>query len=230
MKNTNEPIKDLATDFLQIHTLITNALKSAVGHAAQYEETGFKNNKQRDGFAMFNRCLGALMHIHHRGEDTIFLPYLEKNLPDLSTSFVDEQHKEIEELLNGLTVELEQVAKEDLADKSNGTIATLRATLDNLNDRWLSHIEEEQRFISEQAAPRISREDQEMLMAELQEHGMGAAKPMSVMGAFMFYNFEPEMRAEFFSDAPWFMKDLLVPYIWRPKWAKMKPYLPHLPS
>ena len=96
--------------------------------------------------------------------------------------------------------------------------------------KLLSHIEEEERFIIEQASPRISMEDQKVLMAELQEHGMGSSKPMSIMGAFLFYNFEPDMRKEFFSDAPWIVKELLVPYVWKPKWGKMKPYLPHPPS
>jgi hypothetical protein len=229
-KQTNTPTKDLATDFFQIHTMITNALASAVSHAGEYEKTGFQNTNARDGFAMFNRCLVALLHIHHRGEDRIFMPYLATHLPDLSPSFVKEQHKEIEACLDRLTVRLEDMAKEPISNESKEKITIVRERLDKLNGLWLAHKDKEEQFITEQAAPRISKEDQEMLMAELQKHGMGDSKPMSVMGAFLFYNFEPDMRAQFFSDMPWHLKDLLVPYIWKPRWGKMKPFMAYPPS
>jgi hypothetical protein len=229
-ENTTTQIRDLATDFLQIHTLITTALDNAVRHVREYEKTGFQSTKERDGFTMFARCLVTLLHAHHYGEDTIFVPYVKKHLPDLATSFVDEQHKEVDTELDRLIVRLDVMARETTLNRSLGKIVPVRATLDKLNTLWLAHKDEEEHFIIEQAAPRIPRADQEMLMAELLKHGMGASKPMSVMGAFLLYNFEPEMRNEFFSDAPWHLKDLLVPYIWKPKWGKMKPYLAYPPS
>jgi hypothetical protein len=215
---------------LQIHTLITTALDSALRHAAEYEKSGFQTIKARDGFAMFTRCLTTLLHVHHYGEDTIFVPYLKKHLPDLSTSFVDTQHKEMDMYLDKLIVRLELMARETALEKSHGKMAPVRETLDKMNTLWLVHKDEEEQFIIEQASARISSEDQVMLMAELQKHGMGASRPMSVMGAFLFYNFEPEMRQAYFSDAPWHLKDLLVPYIWKPKWGKMKPFLAYPPS
>ena len=230
MKKTNIPTKDLATDFFQIHTLITNAVDSAVNHAREYEKTGFQNTNARDGFAMFNRCLIALLHIHHRGEDKIFVPYVAEHLPDLSTFFINEAHKEMEARLDRLTVRLEDMAKEPPSNESNEKITIVRERLETLNDLWLKHKKEEEQFITEQAAPRISKEDQEMLMAELQKHGLGGSKPISVMGAFLFYNFEPDMRAQFFSDVPWHLKDVLVPYVWKMRWGKMKPFLPYPPS
>ncbi len=230
MKTKTSPIKNIETDFFQIHTLITNALDSAVRHAREHEKTGFQTTNARDGFAMFNRCLVALLHVHHRGEDKIFAPYIKTHLPELSTAFMKDAHEEMETLLDRLTVRLEDMANEPIFGRSHEKIAIVRERLEKLNTLWLTNIYEEEKFITEQAAPNISKEDQEMLMAELQEHGMGSSKPMSVMGAFMFYNFEPEMRTLFFADAPWLLKDLLVPYIWKPRWGKMKPFLPYPPS
>jgi hypothetical protein len=48
-------------------------------------------------------------------------------------------------------------------------------TLDNIKALRVAHKEEEDQFIVEQVPPRISREDQEVLMAELQKQGMGAS-------------------------------------------------------
>ena len=81
--------RDIARDFLRIHSVITYALKVSIERSESYAQEGYPDATTRKGFTSYVRCLSALLYAHHITEDDLAFPYFWEKLPDLPVDLLE---------------------------------------------------------------------------------------------------------------------------------------------
>jgi hypothetical protein len=71
----------------------------------------------------------------------------------------------------------------------------------------------------------LAPEEHIRLSKQFAEHGRQHMAPGSLVVPFLLYNLSVEERAIFARPMPFFLTRVLVPVVWRKRWAPMKPFL-----
>ena len=73
--------------------------------------------------------------------------------------------------------------------------------------------------------PLLAPEEHTRLSGLFAEHGRKHMSPDYLIVPFLLYNLPPEERAIFARTMPLILTRLLVPLVWKKKWAPMLPFL-----
>jgi hypothetical protein len=221
MMAKNSP-PDLAHELMRIHKVITRGLTIGVAKGAEFQQKGFPNPKIRQGYTDYTQSLTVTLRSHHLTEDEIAFPFFRKKFPQAPFERLSKNHQEMETLLEPLGEAILKVARE-------GGEADLILLLDNLlsiSAIWAPHIQvEEENFTPDAVAEVINAEEQGQLSAAIAKHSQEHSDPASLTVPFVLFNLNPEDRALMAATLPGVLTKVLVPILWKNRWAPMKPFL-----
>ena len=213
---------NIAVSFLNIHSIITRALRVSIDSVQGFSQSGFKSEASREGFFNYIRALASVINAHHLTEDEIAFPYFRDKLPEAPFDSLNATHQEMVQILGEIKVAVEKCEKND--QLATG-LSNLESALTRLNDMWHPHIQIETDEFINKADALIPVEEQLRLVRLFGEHGQKNAVPPYLTVPFMLYNLDVEDRKVFSMGMPAEVLQNLVPVVWKEKWESMTPFL-----
>ncbi len=220
---TEEKAPNIAWDLLRIHAIITRGLTVATERSGVFAREGFPDTSTREGFTCSVRTLVSVVHGHHLTEDELVFPYFRAKLPDAPFDLLMAQHQELVHLLDKI-----EAANEDVTANPQvaAALTRLNGALRRTGETWHPHIGIEQDHLAaDKVGPMLDPEEHLRLSRLFAEHGRKHMAPGYLVVPFLLYNLPPEERAMFARGLPVVLTRLLVPWVWRRRWAPMKPFL-----
>jgi hemerythrin-like domain-containing protein len=220
MANKSQP--DPAQDLVRIHRVITRGLSVGTEKCDKFLRQGFIDDEVRQGFATYIKSLLIVLDAHHRSEDEVVFPALKPILPDMPYDKLSSDHKQIELLL-----ELMRSSIASGTEECGGIdLHKLLGELQQVSTLWAPHIAiEEQQVTKSTLEGRMSLAEQISLSIATSRHSQAHAIPPYLALPFVLYNLDATDRLAFAAPLPGFLKRVLIPILWRSKWAPMKPFL-----
>jgi len=219
MKSQQTP-PSLARELLRIHRVITRGLDIGTTKGTEFQRRGFPNTRLRRGYTDYTQSLAIVLRMHHLAEDEIGFPFLKEKFPSVPFERLVRDHQEMETLLETLMKAIAAVAGD------SGDMNLLVDTLRRVSAIWTPHIRvEEENFTEDAVAAMVDSADQVRLSAEFGKHSQAHAKPAFLTLPFVLYNLNTEDRALMAAQLPGVLKKVLIPFVWKNKWAAMKPFL-----
>ena len=220
--NSPQNRPSLALELLRIHRAITRGLNVGTTKGTEFQQRGFPNPKLRRGYTDYIQSLAIVLRVHHLAEDEIGFPFLKEKFPHIPFERLFRDHQEMETLLEPLMKATAAVAGE----RDRGDMNLLVDTLQNVSAIWTPHIRvEEENFTDDAVAATVDSADQVRLSAEFGKHSQEHAKPAFLMLPFILYNLNTDDRALMAAPLPGVVRKVLIPFVWKNKWAAMKPFL-----
>jgi len=214
---------NIAEDLLCIHAVITRGLNVSIEKGRVFAQHGYTDASARKGFIAYVGSLISVLHAHHLTENDLFFPYFRDKLPDAPFSVLIAQHRGLEPLLQEAKMATDEVSAEPPA---GAALARLNNLLGRIVKFWHPHIRiEEDHFSVARVATLIDAKEHEMLAKAATEHSQQHSGPAHWVVPFLLYNLPPDRRAVFARPMPPVVTRLLVPIVWRRKWAPMRPFL-----
>jgi hypothetical protein len=221
MSEPNTP--NIALDLLRIHSIITRGLEVATGKSQVFARDGFPDASTREGFVCYARSLVSVVHGHHLTENELAFPYFRTKLPDAPYDLLVAQHEELVHVLDQIKTAIEDVAS---ALQEAAALTRLNGALRQIGSIWHPHIGIEQdHFAPARIGPLLPPEEHARLGALFAEHGRRNMGPGYLVVPFLLYNLPPEERALFTRPMPFILTRVLVPVVWKKRWASMRPFL-----
>jgi hemerythrin-like domain-containing protein len=221
MAEANAP--NVALDLLRIHSIITRALSVTSEKSQRFAQEGFPDASTKEGFLCYARSFVSVLHGHHLTENELAFPYFREILPDAPYDLLIAQHQELLRVLDEIKAAIEEVSADRQAAAS---LNKLNQALRRVADLWHRHIGIEQdHFTVARLAALINREEHIRLGRLFVEHSQKHTGPGYLVVPFLLYNLAPEERAILARNMPFLLKRLLVPVVWRARWASMRPFL-----
>jgi hypothetical protein len=213
----------IAEDLLCIHAIITRGLSVSIEKGRSFALGGYPDASSRQGFIDYAGSLVSVLHAHHLTESDLFFPYFRDKLPDAPFDLLHSQHKELEPVLQ----QTKAATGETSAETQPGAALTrLNDRLAKIDEFWHPHIRIEEDHLSvDRIAALIDATEDERLARAAGEHGRQHAGPDHLIVPFLLYNLPPDRRAQFGRFMPPVVTRLLLPIVWRRKWAPMRPFL-----
>lgn len=203
--------------FLRMHRIISRGLKVSIQKCDEYLRKQGIPSEEAAGFPLYVTTLKWITHAHHLAEDDIAFPYFKDKL-EAPYARLQEDHQVIARILVNVETCLPEI--------SSSGVGRLREILREFDALWGPHIKiEEELFTADKVNPVLGMQEQVGLAGRLSEHGKENAGPGPLALPFLFYNLEGPDREAFLMHIPWVVKKVLVPIIWRGKWAPMGPFL-----
>jgi hemerythrin-like domain-containing protein len=220
---TNPNPDTLAAELLRFHRVITRALTVSLETARAFVRGGFPGAAMKRGYLDYVKCLAILTRAHHDTEDDLVFPVFRARLPEVPFKTLDAQHEELLPLLDAVAALVEAGAS---GRSESQWLPALGLSLERLGRLWASHIDLEERYLSEAAIGRICPpEEQEELRRQFSEHGQKLAQPASLILPFILYNLDPAQRQLLMAKLPPPVTKQLIPVDWKEAWSPMKPFL-----
>jgi hypothetical protein len=217
------PTPNVAEDLLSIHAIITRGLHVSIEKGRSFADGGYPDAAAREGFIAYAGSLISVLHSHHLTESDLVFPYFRNKLPDAPFDLLIAQHRELEPVLQKAKAATDEVTAEAHA---GAAIVRLNNLLGSMAEFWHPHIRiEEDHFTVDRIAELIDAKEQETLAKAAAKHGQQHAGPGHLVVPFLLYNLPPDRRAVFARGMPPLVTRLLVPFVWRRKWASMRPFL-----
>ncbi len=221
MAEANAP--NIALDLLSIHSIITRALSVTSEKSQQFAQGGFPDASTKEGFLCYARSFVSVIHGHHVTENELAFPYFREKLPDAPYDLLIAQHQELVHVLDEIKATIEEVSAEPQAAAA---LNKLNQGLRRLADLWHPHIGIEQdRFTVARLGALINRDEHIRLGKLFAKHSQKHTGPGYLVLPFLLYNLAPEERAIFARNMPFLLTRLLVPVVWKARWAPMRPFL-----
>jgi len=213
---------NLAQELLRIHRVITRGLTIVLAKGLEFQQGGFPNPNLRQGYADYTHCLTVTLKAHHLAEDEIGFPSLKEKFPQAPFERLSADHQQMETLLNPL-----MQASANITSEAGGADLTLLLDhLQRVSAIWTPHIQvEEENFTQEAVAAVMDSQEQGRLSVALIKHNQEHSKPASLILPFLLFNLNADDRALMAATAPSVVVKVLVPIVWKNKWARMKPFL-----
>jgi hypothetical protein len=212
----------LAHDLLRIHRAITRGISVALARGEEYLQTGFPDPGIRTGFADYGKSLTIVLGTHHLGEDEIAFPLLKDKITSAPFERLSKNHQEIEALLATVSKAIPSIAE-------NGDKTGLTALVDGLRkiyDIWRPHIQTEETYFNQDDLAKVmSPEEQARISRAFGKHSQEHDRPGYLVIPFVLFNLIPEDRATMAATMPGLLVKVLVPIVWKNRWAPMKPFL-----
>lgn len=214
---------NIAEDLRCIHAVITRGLNVSLERGRAFAKGGEPDASIREGFLAYVGSLLSVLHAHHLTESDLFFPYFMDRLPDAPFDLLMAQHHELEPVLHEAKVATEEVSAER---RAGAALARLNNLLGRITEFWHPHIRiEEDHFSVAHVATLIGAEEHERLAQAAMKHSQQHSGPAYWVVPFLLYNLPPDQRAVFARPMPPVVTRLLVPIVWRWKWARMRPFL-----
>jgi hemerythrin-like domain-containing protein len=214
---------NIALDLLRIHSIITRGISVATEKSQVFAREGFPDGSTREGFIRYARSLVSVLHSHHLTENELAFPYLRAKFPDAPYDLLIAQHQELVHLLDQINVAIEEVAADP---QGAASLTKLNGVLRRTGEMWHPHIGIEQdHFAPDKVGPLLAPEEHIRLSKLFAEHSRKHTSPDYLIVPFLLYNLPPEERAIFARPMPLILTRLLVPLVWKKKWAPMMPFL-----
>ena len=214
---------DFAGDLILVHRIITRSLDVSIESGNAFSTKGFPDSDTRSGYFQYMGCAVRFMHEHHRNEDEVAFPELEKLLPDVPYDLLKSQHRDMIKLLDEITGSKERFMKEK---ETQGFPEDMLVSLDELKKVWQAHIKEEEgHFAPDTISPDISMNERVRIGKLSSRFGRKHSKPISLMLPFVLYNLSFDDREHLAETIPAIATSFLAPVVWRSKWKKMRPFL-----
>ena len=212
---------NIAVSFLNIHSIITRALRVSIDSVRGFSQSGFKSEGSREGFFNYIRALASVINAHHLTEDEIAFPYFRDKLPEAPFDSLNATHQEMVHILDEIKLAVEKGEKNDQLETE---LRNLENALTRMNDMWHPHIQIETEQFINKADALIPVEEQLRLVRLFGEHGQKHAVPPYLTVPFMLYNLPVEDRKVFSQGMPAEVLQHLVPVVWKEKWQSMTPF------
>ncbi len=214
---------NIAEDLLCIHAVITRGLNVSIERGRSFAESGYPDASARKGFVAYVGSLMSVLHAHHLTESDLLFPYFRAKLPDAPFDLLTAQHRDLEPLLQEARAATDDVSAEA---RAGAAMARLNSLLGKIVEFWHPHIRiEEEHFSVNRAATLIDAKEHERLAKAAATHGQQHASPGHLVVPFLLYNLPPDKRHVFTRWMPPMVTRILLPVVWRRKWAPMRPYL-----
>jgi len=213
---------NIAVSFLNIHSIITRALRVSIDSVRGFSQSGFKSEGSREGFFNYIRALASVINAHHLTEDEIAFPYFRDYFPEAPYDLLIATHQEMVQILGEIKLAVEKCEKND--QLATG-LSNLESALTRLNDMWHPHIQIETDEFINNADALIPVQEQLRLVRLFGEHGQKNAVPPYLTVPFMLYNLPVDERKVFSQDMPPEVTQHLVPVVWKEQWESMTPFL-----
>ena len=214
---------NVALDLLRIHSIITRGLNVATEKSQVFAQDGFLESSTQEGFVCYARSFISVLHAHHLTENELGFPYLREKLPDAPYDLLIAQHQELVHILEQIKVAIEEVAA---GPQGAASLAKLNEGLRRIGEMWHPHIGIEQdHFAPDKVGPLLAPEEHIRLSKLFAGHSRKNSGPDYLVVPFLLYNLPPEERAIFARPMPFIVTRLLVPLVWKAKWAPMLPFL-----
>jgi hemerythrin-like domain-containing protein len=221
MAEANAP--NVAVDLLHIHSIITRGLNVVTENSQRYAQEGFPDEPTKKGFLSYARSFVAALHSHHLTEDELAFPYFREKLTDAPFDLLIAQHKELVHILDEVKAAIEEVSA---ATQAAPALDRLNQALRKLAELWHPHIGIEQdHFTVARLEGLIDRKEHVRLGKLFAEHGQKHSGPGYLAVPFLLYNLPPEERAILARKMPFLLTRVLVPVVWKTRWAPMLPFL-----
>jgi hemerythrin-like domain-containing protein len=221
MAEANSP--NVALDLLRIHSIITRGLNVAAEKSQAFAREGFPDRSTREGFICYARSLVSVLDSHHLTENELVFPYFRAKLPDAPYDLLIAQHQEVVRLLDHIKIAVEEAAADS---QPAAPLTRLNVALRSLGEIWHPHIGIEQsHFTPDRVGPLLAPEEHSRLSRLWAEHGRQHTGPDYLVVPFLLYNLPPEERAIFARAIPLIVTRLLMPVVWKKRWAPMRPFL-----
>lgn len=206
---------NFGADLIRIHKAMTRGLRVSVEASSEPDGGRYPPPDLNGGLGRYVRALIAVLHVHHHGEDDLAWPYLRVRMPDAPYDPLIAQHT----TMSARLADAEAVLKA-------GDLAALHDHLREVDALWREHIAlEEDAFSVAATAEAMTPEEQRQVTKQVERHAQMHAWPPRLVVPFMLYNLGPEDRAVLKKTIPAVLIKVVVPYLWRPAWAPMTPYL-----
>jgi hypothetical protein len=214
---------NVAKDLLRIHGVITRGLNVSIERGRLFAQSGYPDASTRKGFIAYVGSLVSVVHAHHLVESELFFPYFRNILPDAPFDLLLTQHRDLEPLLQETQAATAEVSAEG---RAGAALARLNGLLGRIVEFWHPHIRiEEDHFSVERVATLIDANDHEALAKAAMTHSQQHSGPAHLVVPFLLYNLAPDERFGFTRWMPPVVTRLLVPIVWRWRWAPMRPFL-----
>jgi hypothetical protein len=214
---------NIVEDLLCIHAVITRGLNVSIEKGRLFAQRGYADASTRKGFIAYVGSLLSVLHAHHLTESDLFFPYFRDKLPDAPFDLLTAQHRDLEPVLHEAKVATDEVSAEA---RAGAALARLNSLLGRIIEFWHPHIRiEEDHFTVERVAALIDAKEHETLARAATEHSQQHSGPAHLVVPFLLYNLPPDRRPVFSRQMPPVVTRLLLPIVWRWKWAAMRPFL-----
>jgi hemerythrin-like domain-containing protein len=203
--------------FLSMHRIISRGLNVSIQKCDEYLRKQGIPSEEAAGFPMYVTTLKWITHAHHLTEDEVAFPYFREKLQAPYARLQDD-HRTMARILVNIDTCLPEI--------SSGGFGRLREALGEFDTLWGPHIKiEEENFTAERLTPVVGMQEQVVVAGRFAKHGQENAGPGPLALPFLFYNLEGTDREAFMMPIPWVVKKVLVPIVWRGRWAAMSPFL-----
>jgi hypothetical protein len=214
---------NIAEDLLCIHSIITRGLDVSIDKGRSFAQGGYPDASTREGLIAYVGCLVSVLHAHHLTETDLIFPYLRDRLPDAPFDLLIAQHRDLEPVLHRTKAATDELSAESQA---GAALDRLNGLLGRLAEFWHPHIRiEEDHFSVDRIATLLDAKEQETLAKAAANHGQQHSGPGHLVVPFLLYNLPPAKRPAFARWMPLVVTRLLLPIVWRRKWAPMRPFL-----
>ena len=218
MIEANKP--NLAQDLQRIHMIITRGLDVSIEQASQFAREGFRDRDLREGYRKYVTALLSFVSAHHLTEDEVAFPYFEDRLPEMPFDRLEEEHEEIERMLEQAQSHVEGLDEEPEA------LGDLGAQLREIRELWHPHIGIEEKHLDvERLEEMLPVEEHERISGEMGKLSIEHAEPLQLVVPFALYNLPSDERATLTRNMPAKVIDELMPGPWKEEWAPMAPFL-----
>jgi hypothetical protein len=214
---------NIAEDLLSIHAIITRGLHVSIEKGRLFAQGDYPDASARNGFVAYVGSLVSVLHAHHLTESELFFPYFRDKLPDAPFDLLTSQHRDLEPVLQQAKAATDEVSVET---RAGAALARLNDLLGGTAEFWHPHIRiEEEHFSVDRLAILIDAKEHETLAKSAVKHSQQHSGPGYLVLPFLLYNLPPDKRSAFARGMPLVVTRLLVPIVWRRKWASMRPFL-----
>jgi len=214
---------NVAEDLLCIHAIITRGLNVSIEKGRLFAQGGYPDASTREGFIAYAGSLVSVLHAHHLTESDLFFPYLRDKLPDAPFDLLITQHRDLEPVLQQAKAATDEASAEA---RAGAALDRLNSLLGQIDEFWHPHIRIEEDHLSVgRAATLIPAKEHERLARAAGKHGQQHSGPDYLVVPFLLHNLPPDRRPLFARFMPPVVTRLLVPIVWKRKWAPMRPFL-----
>jgi hypothetical protein len=213
---------NIGDSLVRIHRAITRALDTVADRGAYFSQNGFPDAASRRGFMDYARCLCITLRAHHLAEDEVAFPYFRGKVPEAPYERLAQDHQTLERLIAEADAVIGGLGK----DVGVSGLAALHGIVKSARDVWGPHIRiEEDMFSPVRLSSLMSPDEHRGLGRRIMEHNQRHSEPGYLVVPFILRNLGGGDRAKMSAEMPSIVTKLLVPVVWRGKWAPMRPFL-----
>lgn len=214
---------NVGTSLVLFHHVITHGIEVSQTQIKKLSETGFPDERYREGFTKYVRSLATVIDAHHLVEDDLAFPYFKDKVPEAPYARLNAEHQQMLPILAQMRA---AVQKLEVPVNEKEGFNELEDALNDFARIWVPHIQaEEQNFSIEKLSEILPPDEHLRLINEFGQHSQPHSQPAELVTPFILFNLSSQERAGFSANLPPEVTNHLVPNVWKPAWEPMSPFL-----